>query len=377
MFFNLSVILSTLLLVGAAHAQELPGCIPPNFQVPDDYMLPHTAARDLPDPAFDPQTVVVAGGSTGIGRQLACYFADLGARVFSFATTDEFDPKVECANSERIKHIKYDVSNPKGNNLEEQLKKYDFETIDLLLLNAGRDALGSMRDWSFNDLTKAFQNNVFGLHEVWRKVRKSLNPEGAVVLGVSSVSAESYLFARRGVYRTTKHALADFMLTYAYEEGIEQLNTSYGVIYQGDAGSNFGLKRLQPKFLSEECKESFEDYGQVTNQFLNMNGMILEDVTLAYHKIYSFLQYQRYNCPDEGGTDPLCVPAAPQTFSVEAVNTIIPLRTLEFNHRLVPPEFVYLCYGPVWQSFQDAYPFLDPGLLDPREQLVCDAKQEH
>lgn len=216
---------------------------------------------------------------------------------------------------------------------------------------------------------------------MWHEARELLNPDGAVVLGVSSISAESRLFARRNVYRMTKHALADFILGYAYEEGAEQPNTSYATIYQGDTATSFGLKSVLPKSLNQNCTDLFEAYGDMTNAFLQ-SGMDLYYVADAYHKIYSHIVSKReertVSCTDDM---PVCTITVPQTFAVEpvALTPLTPLRTLEFNHHLVPPELVYECYGIVWDSMKAGFipVFGDDrfdAMLDPRESLDCEAK---
>jgi len=85
------------------------------------------------------------------------------------------------------------------------------ETIDYLLLSAGRAVFGALRDWDAEDLAYAYMVNVFGLHEVWLTLRRYLNPDRAVVFGVASQMKDNQLLTNAHVYSQTKKAVYDLM----------------------------------------------------------------------------------------------------------------------------------------------------------------------
>lgn len=228
-------------------------------------------------PGRSPKTaVVVVGGSTGIGRILACHFAEQGSTVISLASTlpEQNDPvsAIDCAAADSIYDFPYDItkssrnsrrgSRRRGGNIHLSviMRQLNIDYIDLLLLNAGRDQLGALRDWEASDMQRAYMNNVFGLHDVWSDARGCLNPNGAVVLGVSSVAAETRFLSRRYIYHMTKHALKDLIHGYAVEERDTQPNTRYAVVLQNDAKTNFALKRGEPQ--RSKCDNEFELFGQ-------------------------------------------------------------------------------------------------------------------
>lgn len=242
-----------------------------------DYRLPHATNDQIEDffekslgflgdtedilSFFEPKTVLCVGCSKGIGRANACHWAarEGTERVVSLATTRFLVP-VLCPNGgdEKITNVVYDIAKEAessffssvrsflfGTKLSDILRNAGIEQIDLLLLIAVRDMMGSMRYWKGNELIEGFRNNVAGHHVVWQEVREYLSPDLAVVLGVTSVASETRYFPMRSFYHLTKQALADLILGYAMEEAYEQPNTHYAVLYQGDvSGTFYGIKQI-------------------------------------------------------------------------------------------------------------------------------------
>jgi NADP-dependent 3-hydroxy acid dehydrogenase YdfG len=168
---------------------------------------------------YQPEVVVIIGGSSGIGRANACYWAAQGKTVLSLGQRPvhligENQPtKIICDSAQRIINVQYDIAHPhKQRKLAAILEEHGITKIDYLLLGAGRFLVGNMRDWTFDDLQHAYNTNVFGIHEVWRQLREYLNPDFAVVFGIASQMAENQFFALASVYAHTKKSIYDMMI---------------------------------------------------------------------------------------------------------------------------------------------------------------------
>jgi hypothetical protein len=232
-----------------------------------------------------------------------------------------------------------------------------------------------MRYWELDDLVQGFRNNVAGHHEVWREAREHLSPDLAVVMGITSVAAETRYFAERSFYHTTKQALADLVLGYAIEEAYVQPNTHYALIYQGDvSGTNFGIKQIIPKSLSLACKAALKTFVVTSRIWINQNGMDVSKAARFYHNAYATIAGYKHLNETGGG---IHRGAVPQTFTVEPADPFNPIRNMQFNHRILPPGSVYDCYAAIWDELtaeNDEFPAF---YQDPRsEPQFCSATPE-
>lgn len=385
---------------------QVPACAPGGIP-PLDFVLPHLTKDALniaiPDsalPTMDyPEHIFIAGGSKGIGRGIACYFANLPTtkKIISIAATDILKPEScgsEAADA-KVRNYIYDISTNLhldtkdcsssgccNTSIPSILHHEEIETIDLLVLGAARDLVGQMRYWSGDDLLRGLANNLVGLHSVWQATRDYLNPAYAVVQGVSSVASETRFFSMRSFYHMSKQALADLILGYAVEEAEVQPNTHYAVIYQGDTQTSFSLEQITPLNLDDDCRQVLANFGKYSNSFLQAfpGNLSPEETAKLYHKIYVIIAIAAASpggLPGPGG-----IPTGiPQTFSIEPNCPFTPILNMQFNHRLLSPNAVNLCYDQVWDAMatNPAIPF--NFYADPRADLkdpvdVCEIECE-
>jgi NAD(P)-dependent dehydrogenase (short-subunit alcohol dehydrogenase family) len=457
--------------ISAQGLPPVPICTPDGL-LPDDWTSPMSSKEQLEQrltelgildytsqSEYEPRNILIVGGSKGLGRATACYFASRGNAVVSLAVTLPDDPNeldlvapIDCPAADSIVNVVYDITKDgtkRGNNnateespvddvIDEEtankqgerenpdeayssmskgkkkskdgkrrsqrrrqsisvdesstsagresasvrqiLQENGMTTIDFLFLNAGRDILGDLRDFGTTDLHFAFDTNVIGLHNVWREVRPLLNPDFALVLASSSISAESTAQGKRSVYHLTKNLLANMLLAYAVEEAKVQPNTFYGVIYHGSVRTNFGLKYVGPEAITTQCKATLDNLAQFSNDFLQTEGAALDtsEVVQFYHLIYVHaLAASRA----QGRA------AVPRTYKIEIQDPEppFPIDRLTYNNRLVPPTILNeVCYDPYWSVAQYVLAGCPSGesflcqdfafaayVLDPRLDLMC------
>ena len=120
--------------------------------------------------------VLITGGSSGIGFELAKVLAERGDQVFSL------DIQSPQANPKGVTHIKADVSNQTS--LDAGLKEVG-GAIDLLVNNAGVIRRGRLFDSTSEDFDLLFRVNVRGSWLMIRQARPYL-AANATILQMSS-----------------------------------------------------------------------------------------------------------------------------------------------------------------------------------------------
>jgi NAD(P)-dependent dehydrogenase (short-subunit alcohol dehydrogenase family) len=116
------------------------------------------------------KTVLITGGSKGIGLEFAKQYAEKGWHVFAASRDPGQSPDLQTLareNSDRVILHPLDVSNEKSRKSLFQFVSERADTLDLLINNAGI-AAGDERsaprfgDWHTEDFNKVFQVNAIG-----------------------------------------------------------------------------------------------------------------------------------------------------------------------------------------------------------------------
>jgi short-subunit dehydrogenase len=371
-------------------------------EVPDDYVAPYTSEGMCDDyfmekfgsvetalEKYQPSVVVIVGGSVGIGRANACYWAARGKTVISLATRPVHlvgkneATAIDCDFSKNIINYQYDITEPeKQRKLSSILRENNIDSIDLLLLNAGRAIFGDLRDYTSKDLIGAYMNNVFGLHDVWIQARKFLNPNLAVVFGMSSRLAESRFLAKSDVYTLTKRAVYDLILSYAQQEEFVQPNTHYAAIIQGAAQTSVSLNYYAPS-SNPKCIPEYTTFGLFSNTLNNIDGLRINELALKFHKAYARIAAAADLNPNDRAD-------IPQSFGWAPPENWGQIEEIWYNSRILFPEQVSVCYSESWDNATEfllnGCPDEDTGksscplvgeiiipIIDPRQPFQCSA----
>src|SRR6201998_3157873 len=107
------------------------------------------------------QTVLITGGSAGIGRAVAELCADRGWNVVAAMRSPE--SAGELAGKRNVLVTSLDVTNE--DSIAAAVKKAEerFEAIDVLVNNAGFGLYGLLEATSVQSIRKQFETNVVGL----------------------------------------------------------------------------------------------------------------------------------------------------------------------------------------------------------------------
>ena len=162
---------------------------------------------------FKNKTILITGASSGIGKQTAIEFAKLGANIILVARRKEKLDKI--ANElEKFNVTTFvcqcDVSD------KEQVKEMSktvlekFDSIDVLVNNAGFAIYGSVKDLSIDEIESQMETNYFGMmYCIKNFLPFMLDKKSGHIINVASVAAS---FGLPGIasYCASKFAMLGF-----------------------------------------------------------------------------------------------------------------------------------------------------------------------
>lgn len=180
---------------------------------------------------FDGKTVVITGGSSGIGLATAKLFHEEGAKVAITGRGEKALDAAVAAIGERALAVSADVSN-----LEDLDRLYatvidKFGKLDVLFANAGVARFMPAAEMTEEAFDEMFKINVKGLYFTLQKAIPHLNDNAGIVLGSSVVN--SLGLPGTTVYAATKATIRSFARTFASElvgQGIRVNAISPGTI---------------------------------------------------------------------------------------------------------------------------------------------------
>ncbi len=160
------------------------------------------------------KTAIVTGTSSGFGMLCAVELAKAGFKVIStIRKLDKAGPLLKLAEENNVSDLihlyKLDVtSSPSIREFRDSLS--EFESVDVLVNNAGFATAGFCEELSVDDYRLQFDTNVFGLIDVTQTVLPFMreNRSGRII-NISSISG-SFGFPGLSPYTSSKHALEGF-----------------------------------------------------------------------------------------------------------------------------------------------------------------------
>lgn len=141
---------------------------------------------------LDGKTVIVTGGSRGIGRAVAVESARHGANVVvsHHSSADEVIAEIRALGREAVE-VKGDVSNPEtGHRLVEKAVE-NFGQVDVLVSNAGICPFHTFLDMPIETFQRTMEVNLHGAFYVTQAVANQMKEQGkgGAIVAVSSISA--------------------------------------------------------------------------------------------------------------------------------------------------------------------------------------------
>jgi NAD(P)-dependent dehydrogenase (short-subunit alcohol dehydrogenase family) len=201
------------------------------------------------------RVILITGGASGLGREIALQSAALGARV---AITD--------MHAERLEATRADVAKVAGDCLAHRgdVTKEDdvadliqqivgkWGQLDTVVNSAGVYWFGPITETPMAEFDKVYNVNVRGLYLVCREAAKVMIPKkSGHIINIASIAAERGIL-NESVYSSSKWAVRGLGACLAVELGPQGIRVS--TIFPGGMDTNFW--ETDPRKLSGEWDTS-------------------------------------------------------------------------------------------------------------------------
>lgn len=217
---------------------------------------------------FNNKTVIITGGSEGVGAATARLFAEAGANLMLVARSRKNLEIIaeELRDKTRVEIFAMDVSDPEDCVNVFKKAEYEFGRVDILINNAGFHARGPVEDVSPNDLGKMIDVNLRAPIMLTRIALPYLHDaDEAAIINVGSLAGRLPVPHSAG-YSATKSGLRAF--TYAIADELRDTGIKIGVVSPGPIDTAFILGDIdatteltfsQPMCTAEEVAQAILD----------------------------------------------------------------------------------------------------------------------
>jgi len=217
---------------------------------------------------FQDKTVIITGGSEGVGAATARKFADAGANLMLVARNKKNLDKIaeELRDKARVEIFAMDVSDADA--CVDVFKKAEFEfgRIDILVNNAGYHERGAAKNVDASDLGKMIDVNLKAPIMLSRIALPYLREAGGgAIINVGSLAGRTPV-PGSATYAASKAGLRSF--TYSMYEELRDSGISIAVVSPGpidtgfimsDVGNVSDLTFSQPISTADEVAEAILD----------------------------------------------------------------------------------------------------------------------
>lgn len=194
----------------------------------------------------DMKTVVITGGSSGIGKATAEVFAEQGWRVFEWSRSG--------ASTDKITHIACDVTKPEQTKAAVNAVLEQAEQIDVFISNAGFGISGAVEFTTSEDAHRQMEVNFFGaLNSVQAVLPHMRERKAGRIIFTSSVAAILSV-PYQSFYSASKAAINALAL--ALQNEVREFGIYVSVLMPGDVSTGFTAAR-------KKSEEGSNAYGNI------------------------------------------------------------------------------------------------------------------
>ena len=181
------------------------------------------------------KTILITGGSSGIGKSIGEYLTQKGYDVFGTSRSPEKYSDLA------FPILKLDVTQP--DSIRDCVKSLLAKTnkIDILINNAGVGITGPMEEIPMQEMKNNFETNFFGPIGMINAVLPSMRKQkSGLIINISSIAGYMGL-PFRGVYSASKGALE--LITEAYRMELKPFGVTMTNVAPGDFSTNIAAGR--------------------------------------------------------------------------------------------------------------------------------------
>jgi len=219
------------------------------------------------------KNIIITGTSRGIGFELVKLFNGLGHNVLALSRNSI---PVSNLNLKNVSTFSFDLSDVSSYMKVEEFIKNEWDNVDILINNAGSLLNKPFIETTFDDFSKVYQTNVFGVSEMTRVVLPYMTKNGHVVT-VSSMGGiqGSMKFPGLAAYSSSKGAV--ITLTELLAEEFKETGPQFNVLALGAVQTEM-LEEAFPGYQAPttalEMAEYISHFALNGNQYYN--GKVLQ-----------------------------------------------------------------------------------------------------
>ena len=155
-------------------------------------------------------TVLITGGTDGLGKAAAALLAERGYRVFAAGRSAEKRARLDALAREKnlpLASLEMDVNRDESVRNAVQSVLASGAAIDVLINNAGIGYMAAVEDLKLDDLRQQFETNVFAVVRVTQAVLPHMRERRKGRILMMSSVAGLVTPPTYGAYSSSKHAL--------------------------------------------------------------------------------------------------------------------------------------------------------------------------
>jgi short-subunit dehydrogenase len=217
---------------------------------------------------FNGKTVIVTGGSEGVGAAAARKFAEAGANLMLVARGKKKLESIaeELRDKTRVEYFAMDVADPDA--CVDLFKKaqFEFDRIDVLVNNAGYQVRGPVESVDSEDLAKIIDVNLKAPIVLTRIAIPYIRESGGgAIINVGSLAGRTPV-PEQATYAASKAGLRAF--TYSIAEEMRDSGIKFAVLSPGPIDTGFILSNIdsvseltlsQPMSTADEVAQAILD----------------------------------------------------------------------------------------------------------------------
>jgi NAD(P)-dependent dehydrogenase (short-subunit alcohol dehydrogenase family) len=219
------------------------------------------------------KNIIITGTSRGIGFELVHLFANQGHNVLALSRNAS---PVSNLHFDNISTFAFDLCNEDDYIKVSDFIKDEWKHVDILINNAGAIINKPFSETTFQDFSKVYQTNVFGVAELTRTVLPFIKKDGHVVT-ISSMGGiqGSMKFPGLSAYSSSKGAVITLVELLAEE--YKETGPQFNVLALGAVQTEM-LEEAFPGYkaptTAKEMAEYIQNFALTGNQYFN--GKVLQ-----------------------------------------------------------------------------------------------------
>lgn len=226
------------------------------------------------------KTIIITGASSGIGRETVAYFSERGWNVA--ATMRHPEQEVALTRLPNVKLFKLDVTSTDSVNEAVKAITSKYQTIDVLVNNAGFGLIGTFEGATEEQIHKQFETNVFGLMRLTKAILPIFRAQkSGRIINVSSIAGRM-AFPIYSLYNSSKFAVEGFSEALSFE--LKPFNIKVKLIEPGPIKTNFNTSSKID--TATASLPDYKQYEEKANKFYDANFERAEEPIVVAKSIY-------------------------------------------------------------------------------------------